>query len=331
MNDNSMYSVNLELTTSCPLHCPQCYCTLEGGKHLDLKTAKEKLYEAGKHGVKIVHLSGGETMCYPFLYEVVEYAAKCCETVNVALSGYNFDETVLHNLVNAGVSGIFISLNGSTNEINSLTRNGYEYTLNALKILRDSGFTNTNINWVMHSKNADDFLNVVSLAEEYKAANVIVLAFKPDSKHELNSFPSGTQIIRIANQVKNYRGTVKLMVESCFSQLLTVIRDTKLFGNLNVGPDKGCRAGLYSYSINVDGLYSPCRHLDHFEAFNSLDDYLSSSDVIKMLKEYNNNKREPCLSCKYSNYCRPCAAVSDKLYGTISFAHSKCSLSVNIT
>lgn len=326
MNDNSMYSVNLELTTCCPLHCPQCYCTLEDGKHLNLEIAKKKLQEAGKHGVKLVHLSGGETMCYPYLYEVVECASKYCGTVNVALSGYNFDADALEKLIRAGISGIFISLNGSTEEINSLTRDGYEYALNALRILRDYGFKNTYINWVMHSQNADDFHNVVSLAEKNKVANVVVLAFKPDSKHELNTFPSITQILETAEYIKCYRGSVKLMIESCFSQLLAVIKDTKLFGNLNVGPYKGCRAGLYSYNINIDGLYSPCRHLDYFEKYQSLDDYLSSSETIKELKKYDSRKDEPCISCKYSNFCRPCAAVSAKLTGNISFAYSKCSI-----
>ena len=65
-----MQCMNIELTTCCPLHCPQCYCTLEGGKHISLDTAREKIDEAAEHGVFVLHLSGGETLCYPWLYDL---------------------------------------------------------------------------------------------------------------------------------------------------------------------------------------------------------------------------------------------------------------------
>ena len=323
---NKMYGLNLELTTCCPLHCPQCYCTLEGGKHLDLKIAKTKLKEAAEHGVKMVNLSGGETLCYPYLYEIVEYAASLGIQPNVAISGWHFTDEVYDKLVKSGVSGIFISLNGSTEEINSMTRDGYEYAIHALQILKDRGFNNTYINWVMHTYNADDFMNVVKIAEEYNVKYLVVLSFKPDSKHNLNSFPSKDQILKISHEIRNYRGRVQLAVESCFSQLLTVIRDTKLFGNMNVGPARGCRAGLHNYSINIDGLYSPCRHLDYFEDFHSLDEYLEKSEIIKIIRHTEENRRGPCANCKYANNCRPCLAVSSKLHGELYFGHEMCQL-----
>jgi len=321
-----MYGINIELTTCCPLHCPQCYCTLTGGKHIDIEIAKKKIVEAGAHGVKQVHLSGGETMCYPYLYELIECAAVNCGEVNVALSGYKFDSMVLNKLINSGVSGIFISLNGSTKEINELTRDGYELAINALKCLSENNFDNTYLNWVMHSNNCDDFLNMISLAEKYKVKNLVILSFKPDSNKELLTFPSGEQIRMIASQIKSYSGTVKIGVETCFSQMLAVLLDTPLFGNLNVGANKGCRAGKYNYCINVDGYYSPCRHLDYYENYDSLEEYLNKSTVIKQIEEVEKSKREPCNKCKYSDYCKPCLAVNSKMNNDIYIGHKICSL-----
>jgi len=321
-----MYGINIELTTCCPLHCPQCYCTLTGGKHIDIEIAKKKIVEAGAHGVKQVHLSGGETMCYPYLYELIECAAVNWGEVNVALSGYKFDSMVLNKLINSGVSGIFISLNGSTKEINELTRDGYELAINALKCLSENNFDNTYLNWVMHSNNCDDFLNMISLAEKYKVKNLVILSFKPDSNKELLTFPSGEQIRMIASQIKSYSGTVKIGVETCFSQMLAVLLDTPLFGNLNVGANKGCRAGKYNYCINVDGYYSPCRHLDYYENYDSLEEYLNKSTVIKQIEEVEKSKREPCNKCKYSDYCKPCLAVNSKMNNDIYIGHKICSL-----
>lgn len=326
MSAYRMDGMNLELTTACPLHCPQCYCTLEGGRHLDLEVAKAKLKEAGEHGVHLVHLSGGETMCYPDLYELVAYAAECCGTVHVALSGYHFDEAALDSLIQAGVSGIFISLNGSTPEINSLTRDGYELAIQALELLKARNYPNTWINWVMHSNNTDDFPNVIRLAEAYNVAHLVVLAFKPDAKHQLLSFPSGEQIYRVAQQIRDYKGSLQLVVETCYSQLLTVIRDTRLLGNLNFGPTKGCRAGLYNYSITVDGQYAPCRHLDFPEDHPTLDDYLEKSPIVERLRHIEEDPQEPCSACRFKGHCRPCMAVSSKLNGNLTIGHDICDL-----
>lgn len=321
-----MDGINIELTTCCPLRCPQCYCTLEGGKHIPLAVAKSKLVEAAKHGVKVAHLSGGETLCYPDLYELVAFSSSLGIKTNVALSGWNFTQNVLDKLKKSGVHGIFISLNGSTEIINSMTRDGYDYALDALMLLSRNRFDNTFINWVMHSNNCDDFENVVALAERYNVSGLVVLSFKPDSLHNLDSFPDGAQIMQIGKKIKSYSGPVALMVESCFSQLLAFIKETKLFGNLNIGPTKGCRAGLYNYSINVDGLYSPCRHLDYCENFDTLEEYLDKTEVIKKIQCAEQQIKEPCNTCHYKDHCRPCLAVNSKLHNNIYIGHDICSL-----
>ena len=137
-----MQGINLEVTTCCPLSCPQCYCSLEGGKHLELTIAKKKIDEAYKHGVKIAHISGGETLCYPHIYELLKYISGYGITANIAISGYTFNEGILEKLILSGVSGIFVSLNGSNSEINALTRDGYEMAISALTVLKDAKYEN---------------------------------------------------------------------------------------------------------------------------------------------------------------------------------------------
>lgn len=326
MEKYNIRCMNLELTTACPLRCPQCYCTLEGGKHLDITNAKKILLEAGKIGVKNVHLSGGETLCYPYLYELLSCAKENGIEADIAISGYKFDSERLAHLAASGVSGIYISLNGSTPEINSLTRDGYELALQALSVLKSNNYEKSFINWVMHSNNADDFANVVAIAEEYHIRHLVVLSFKPDSKHQLNSFPCAQQILKIANFIKEYRGPVQLMVETCFSQLIAIIKDTKLFGNLNVGMYKGCGAGRWSVNVNVDGMFSPCRHLDYFETWDSISDYWENSEVLAKLRGIEADTRKPCNTCAYAPYCRHCQAINSKLHGELYIGNELCGL-----
>lgn len=319
-----LYSMNIELTNKCPLKCPQCYCSLTGDKHIDLETAKAKVKEAAEHGVKNINMSGGETLCYPHLYELISYASNLCENVNIAISGCYFNKEVLHRLLEAGVTSISVSLNGSTEEINRLTRDGYSLAIRALEILGEEKVPNTFINWVMHSNNSDDFPNIVSIAEKYGIANIDIIMFKPDSKGELKSFPSGQQMKQVADFIRHYNGPVKLLVETCFSQMLALIFNGSWIGNIDTGENKGCRAGLYLYNISVDGHYSPCRHWDVAEDYDSLDAYLAFSPVIKQFSEYEKDVRDPCKSCAVEKFCRPCPAIPVKIHNQFCKGQESC-------
>ena len=319
-------TMNLELTTNCPLRCPQCYCSLTGGKNLDLQTALHWIREGGKMGVKDVMLSGGETMCYPHLYEVIRATRDCCGTPNVALSGFGFTQSVYEKMIEAGVGGIYISINGSTEEINSLSRDGYVLAINALKLLQDNHYTNTTINWVMHSNNADDFPNVVALAEKYDVANLVVIGVKPDSKHMLSTIPSAEQMRFVSTFIKTHNGKTRIFVESCFSPMLALTCDTKLFGNMNVGKNKGCGAGRNAFSVNVDGKLSPCRHLEYFEQWDTLEEYWNHSPILQNIRTLEDQKREPCTSCKFCNYCRHCLSINSKLNDDLYIGNQFCPL-----
>lgn len=325
-----LVSMNLELTTACPLRCPQCYCSLDCSKHLNLDLAKKRIDEAANMGVKTVNLSGGETMCYPHLYELTAYAASKMDEVNAALSGAFFTQEAFEKLTQAGIANIHISLNGSTREINELTRDGYDYAIEALNILKKNHYSKTIINWVMHSNNAHDFEQMVQLAEEYDASTLVILGFKPDSNNALNSYPSKEQIIHVSNIMKQYKGNLQIRIESCYSNMLALHLDTKLFGNLNVSRYKGCGAGRFIVSVNVDGEYTPCRHIDRPEPFDTLEEYWEKSIILRELRDLEKNKKEPCSSCRFSNYCRHCQAISWQMHNSLHLGFSTCPLQEKI-
>lgn len=319
-------TMNIELTTRCPLHCPQCYCSLTGGKDIPLDQAIYWLREGGRMGVKDAMLSGGETMCYPHLYEVVAAAKKYCQNPCVALSGYHFTQESFEKLVDAGVAGIFISLNGSTKALNEQTRDGFELAMDALALLKENQYENTTINWVMHRSNGDDLPGMTALAERYHVKNLVVIGVKPDSAHTLHTLPLREQMYNVRDFIRQYRGPVKLCVESCFSPMLALLGETKLFGNLNVGRNKGCSAGLDAFSVNVDGLLSPCRHLEYFERFDTLEAYWDHSPVLQEIRELGEKKEEPCSRCGYGPYCRHCLAINAKINNKLAFGHETCTI-----
>lgn len=315
--------MNLELTSRCPLRCPQCYCDLNKGKDLPLDKALYWLENAAKHGVSQINLSGGETMCYPHLHQLIEFCRDHGLQSNVALSGWGIDEKSLQRLMDCGVNNIYISLNGSTDAINQKSRDGYALAIRALELLQKKAFANTYINWVMHSFNADDFPAMLELAERYGVSELVVLVFKPNADHELPSLPTGEQVREIAKTIRAYQGPVKVTVEGCFSQLRAVLNQ-RFFTNLNRGVSRGCGAGRDGISVSADGKLTPCRHLEIEEDWDDILAYWQGSETLKKLRAMEDEPQSPCNSCKYQRYCLPCAAVNYKQKGSIFMGCSCC-------
>lgn len=322
-----MKSMNFELTTECPLGCPQCYCTLHPGKHLPKEIAMYWVNQARESGVEMLNLSGGETLCYPYLFDVISKATSYGIKVNVALSGFRFSRSVCEELIRAGVDGIFVSLNGSTASINDLSRRGFNLAVSAIDLLREVGFQKTTINWVMQESNADDFPNMIRFAEEHHVARLVVMGLKPDSQNDLSHLPSKQQMLSVAKHIREYRGSVRIQVESCFSPMLALVCNSFLLGNTNTGPEKGCIAGIESLSLNVDGLLSPCRHLNYFEKWDSLQAYWEHSEVLNKIRNAETDIREPCTGCKYGPYCRHCIAINACIKNEIYLGNQFCVLS----
>ena len=318
--------MNLELTQYCPLHCPQCY-VVPGARHMPLETALRRIRDAASAGVGHVNLSGGETLCYPYLRELIRECKRLNLISAVSLSGALADQEVLRELIRDGVSEIYVSLNGSSEKINRLTRDGYELAVQTLEYLRELrtelSFDQYAINWVMHHSNADDFRGMIRLAERFQAAALVVLGLKPDSAGELNGFPSGTQMEALAEQIRSYTGPVELVVESCFSPMRAIL-GRSLLGNQNRGIEMGCGAGRDCFSVDIDGNFTPCRHILKPEQFGSVMDYWKNSQILALLRGAEENRAAPCRGCRYEHHCLPCAEISEQLTGSLQAGFPGC-------
>lgn len=291
--------LNLEVTQKCRWNCPQCHLA-KNARDLDFEAAKKILLDAKFLGLKFVNISGGETLLYPKLLELVEFCAGEKILPNIAVSGAFFTAEYFKKLVAAGMYGIFVSLNGSTEKINSLTRDGFAEAVAALKIISGAKIF-TAINWVMHFDNAEDFPAVVELAERNKIRAVYVLMYK---RRDLDAFPNKSQIYQLSRYVKNYTGKVALLVDRCFSQMRAVMGDW-ILGNDNVGELRGCRAGLDLCAVNADGTFSPCRHIKIFEQSTSIQSYWQNSEALKKIRAAD-SRSNICTHCRFFKFCRPC-------------------------
>jgi pyrroloquinoline quinone biosynthesis protein E len=250
-------------------------------------------------------------MLYPRIYDLIAECRRLGVDSNVALSGYGIDERSLGRLTDSGVTGIFVSLNGSTDAVNARTRNGYRLALNALELLKKNAFPNVAVNFVVHGSNCDDFPGMVSLCERYRVRKLVVMAAKPAAAEEMCTPPSREQSLRLADEIREAArsGSVKISVENCYSPLRAYLGRSFLFENTNRGLYKGCMAGKISVSLDVDGRFTPCRHILEAERFETIGEYWLRSPALAELRQAKSSSEETCGGCSLSPYCLRCPAV----------------------
>lgn len=293
---------------------------------MPLEVAKYWIDECKKENVKALALSGGETSCYPHLFEVIRYARKCEMTVSAAFSGWGFTEEYIDQLVKSGISSISISLNGSSEEINSLTREGYQNAIAALELVRTKNIPHVCLNWVMHSNNIDDFPEILSLAEYYHVELIDIIGFKPDSNEQMLTAPSFNQMEKVKKCIVSYKGPVKIAVEPCYSAFRSFVMDSNFLGCINRGINRGCRAGQSTVSVTVDGRLTPCRHLHFPELFDTLEAYFHNSVIIKSLSECWKDIDVKCANCRYLENCKPCQAINYALDKRFFMGNRNCAI-----
>lgn len=305
--------INIELTTRCPLRCPQCYCDLHRGKDIDPKLALKYIEQAAQLNIPYISLSGGETLVYPHLTELLQsIRAKGLHSA-IAVSGWGLDAVKLQELKNAGTGEIYVSLNGSGPEVNGRSRQGYELALNALRLLQADRQTDYYLNWVARNDNAADFPELVRLAQSLDVKGIVVLESKPDANYTLQATLRPENFIMLAEYIKRHdQRTIPIEIEPCFSPLRAFIH-RRFLGNANTGFDKGCGAGRSNLAVDVDGNLLPCRHLLYPEAWDRIEDYWRDSSVLETLRSFEDHKKEPCRSCSLGKYCISCRAAADKV------------------
>lgn len=276
--------INLELTSRCPFRCPQCYAASGGPvRELPFPEGVERVREAASLGIRFVNLSGGEPLLYPDLEQLIRVCRDLGLDTAVSLSGAGADRRRIRALIEAGVSKICVSLNGSTEAINALSREGYAEAIRTLALLQEAGGCMRVVNWVMHAGNAADLPELLKLCGQYGVHALSVLQNRRAAAGGFPDSPDLRQIRKTALFLRLYRGPVAVVTDGCFLELRSRLPYEERYNA--EGDCTGCSAGLTHLAVNTEGLLMPCRHLNLPERFASIREYLSGSAVLKMLRE----------------------------------------------
>jgi len=296
-------AIHLDLTTSCPLACPQCYKAGHSEMIMPLEKFKAIIRQAQAAKVFQIALGGGEPLLVPNLVKYVETVTTAGMACTLTSSGFGLTEELLQALRDAKLHHLQISLNGATEAINSTSRAGFKEALSALELLSKQQLK-FGINWVARMDNYFDFPKMVALAQHFHAENINLLRYKPVVQEEYQKFALTQEAFTwLQAQLKQFYG-IKLKVDSAFSNLLCSLYQS---GTNSIAA--GCGAGRRFMVIDAAGRFKPCSHLKATTVAANLVEYWQNSTELKQLRKLENFIGEPCGSCSYLHSCRGCRAI----------------------
>lgn len=276
--------IHLELTKKCPLRCKQCYVQAEDKEDLNWEKCQSIVRECADIGVERILLTGGESLLYEHILELIELINSLDMKSVISTSGYNLDKTMARQLKKANIYNIFVSINGSTKEIHNLSRSNFEESINGIKNLVDEGVW-CGINWVARKDNLKDFNNLLKLSKKLKVNQVNIISPKKDNTGHFQKL-SNEELEYLADIIKDYRREGYVSIDLCFPELNYILLKGKMHPVL-----KCCIAGRYFVDVSTEGKLSPCRHIGNYEDYNSIKEYWDSSEILKDIRK---NIKETC-------------------------------------
>lgn len=137
-------SITFDVTDRCPLRCKTCGKWISKGERQELDTQSWKAVIRSLRnwlGNYRVCLSGGEPFLREDIFDIISFARKQNVYVTAVTSGYHIDESMAKKIVDSGLHGLSITLNGITPSTHDFTRGvegSYERALRAIELLNTS-------------------------------------------------------------------------------------------------------------------------------------------------------------------------------------------------
>ena len=339
-----------DITNKCNLKCKHCYAAEKYDKQTDAlsfeeaKHAVDKIAHAGFQQIQFV---GGEPLCFEKLVDLTGYIISKGMKVSLTTNGVLLNEYGV-DLVKVGVFSIFVSLDGTSKEVNDSIRGEGTFekvTRNFSELARyikdSSSKTVLGINFTVTTMNVDELPNTMKFANQLgaKALFISFLTHEGRAKDNWSSLSPTVDktLTLLENLLKNDTEfpSMTVLVES---RPLFIEYLTKKYGihTKISSPKAKCGGGSRNIAILADGTVLPCGVCgsqlgyskdNKFQRENlnivkqSLEEILSSN-FFTTFREYVENPKiyniSECKTCHNQPFCSPCPLVVDEDGKTVS-------------
>lgn len=152
--------LDFHVTNKCNLHC--LHCIYESNdipmEDIGVDIVKKIIPDLQKLGVEEVHLTGGEPLLNPSLYEIIKVLKEHGFVVRLQSNGILLtEENTVSKLKKLQIDSVLISIDGLKESHNYLRNDvrSYDCAINAVKLCLSAGIF-TRVNTVLYKKNVQD-------------------------------------------------------------------------------------------------------------------------------------------------------------------------------
>lgn len=321
-----------ESTIRCNLSCAHCRrvetdeaieSDLSTGQAMDLIDQLARLGRTQNY-MPILVFSGGEPLCRPDLFSLMDAAAAKDVKCALATNGTLIDEGMADRINKAGLERVSVSLDGATGQVHNKLRRldgSFEAAIAGIQRLRVCGVP-FQINMTMTRHNAHQLDEIFPLAEKLGAVAVHLFMLVPVGCGEefaedemLSAQEYESLLERVAR--KAHVGSLEVKV-TCGPHYERVIRQqAETDGAVHSHPEggqrpmsKGCLAGSGILFVGHNGDVFPCGYLPvHCGNIlrTPLEQIWTSSPDLAAMRDWRQLKGK-CGICGYRRVCGGCRA-----------------------
>ncbi|RDY30268.1 radical SAM/SPASM domain-containing protein [Lachnotalea glycerini] len=315
-----MYNLSLEIVNQCNLNCTYCYLGEKKNhrmsKDIALKAMDIAIHESKKQYDKslLVYFIGGEPlMAYEFMVFCTNYIKKKCEEYD--LYAY-FSTTINGTLLNQDKINFFIKYNfdlkisidgiADTHDLNRAfydSRGSYKEIITKLPFI-----------WEYEEKTGKmcHVANVITTNNYYNLLDNLIhltnLGFKfVESGIDIYSKWDENDIEKLCKQLEISFDYYKKMKEEKSKAYWKFFEDRiqNLYSEVHF---YGCKAGLISIYVTVDGYIYPCSEIDERVRIGSVWKGLNV-EKIRSFINYKMTQNKECLECEDLRHCKASGCI----------------------
>jgi radical SAM protein with 4Fe4S-binding SPASM domain len=318
------FLIQWHLTERCNLRCTHCYQDGMRTGELSLDEVRAVLDEIGEmfsawrssYGVALspsFNITGGEPFLRADLAEVLrEIAARGYDSYLLS-NGILLDEKRARQLVETGVKGVQVSLEGPEEVHDAIRGTGsFAASLAGIRCLLAAGIEVT-ANTTLSEVNADRFLELAGIAARLGVQRMGFSRLVPSGRGAwlVDRMLTGDAIRRLYEKIfsLSFDGMKFVTGDPVASQMRRAEQPSTDEGSVPVG---GCAAGVSGLTFLADGTIVPCRRLSiplGNVRTDSLREIWATSPVLQALRD-RSRYHGKCSACPRWASCRGCRAIA---------------------
>ena len=287
-----------EITNTCNYHCIYCIFNSEAKKYEDELTTdevKRTIKELKNNNFTYIKFTGGEPFTRKDMIEILRYASRLGFDMDISTNASLITEDIAKELKNINFQMVHVSLDGNDKYTHEYVRgeNTFERTLRGIRYLTNN-YVYTRIGTVIYKENEDKLEEIVKLAIELKANEIIFSFMEAVGRLDGDeTIISKRTINSVKEELENLATKYKKQIKVKYSFTENKITETEEY----------CPAVNKFLYINNLGQVSPCtwvvsQNPEYKSELtlknNSLTEIIKSEPIQKFLEYIEKNQIKGC-------------------------------------